>query len=930
MKQLTRSLIALLALFLLSFGLYAETSSAPLPADVRSGLLKDGIRYFIQRDVAIKNRVELRLVVHAGSVQESDGERGLAHLIEHMEFQGTEHFAPQAIVDFLERAGMKFGPEVNAFTNFCSTQYFFDLPSDKADLLATGYQILEDWARGPKIESGRLEIEKKVVQEERRQRYEGVMGRMSDFLTEEVYQGSAYEGRMPIGDMGIVAAATPAALDAFVKRYYAPANEALVIVGDVDPAAVSRDLEGRFREPFGEGATTVANDPPVPPFGDSRIGHFKDKDLPCDLLNWASVTAIGTPSVLERRRFFLFDSLSSYIVNQRFGEMGRAADTSIQQAYQQGGKLAYDSYYRSYAIVPMNGKILPALGDVAKELERISQNGFTQSEFELAKKEIGSRLDQAYASRESRQNDNRAVDISEYFLTGEKVWDDAEAYRADRSMLDATALGDLNGYVAGYMANGNYHLSVLTMDRPGASAVADEDLFAAVAQARKAKLVQQAEKVESRLVADPPAPGRIVSALDMPTIGATRYLLSNGATVIAKPTSFKKDEIVLSAWAPGGLSAVDDAEYLAALLAPNVFQSVGIGALTMNQFADYMNGKRASLRLGLDETGEEVYGNCSTGDIETMLQIAYLRLASPRRDAAMEKTVMAKIGESVANSQKLPSTLFQDEINRVAMGGHYRSQPISPERVAAASVDSAERVYRRLFSPASGFTFAIVGDFDQARLRELLGRWIASLPAGAPAATRDLGIRPLPGAQSSVVKSGTDRKAQLFVFGSKAMPFSATSYLAADAAKQILDIMLRDVLRNEKGGTYGANVSVSLQKDPWSRVEWSIFFTCDLARQEELSAACLATIDKLRSGGFDDATLAKAKEILVQYIEKGMQENQFWASRIALFTKFGRDPAEIPQLKAAYAALDRKALCDFAAAALDMSDVRRVSLNPED
>lgn len=926
MKKTVWSMV--LALGLVLAQLSAQTPK--LSPDVLTGTLPDGMTYFIQKNAKPEHRVQLSLIVHAGSVNERDDQRGLAHLLEHIEFDGTEHFGPQAIVSFLESNGMKFGADLNAQTGFTSTQYYLVLPTDKPEAFQTGLQILDDWAHGPKIDDAVLQNEKKVVLEEARLRMNNVRGRISDFAVPVLYSGSPYADRLPIGSLDVVKNATAAQLLEFHHAWYRPESMAVIVVGDLDPATVKKQLLGQFVTPLGPVGAPRA-DTPVPAAKDRSGKVYQDKEMTSGEIEWTTVSPAPSDSPEAVWRHRLLHELLYRIVNTRLSELTRATDPPFQDAGLYGRR-TFGVWEDTYAVQPFDGKTDIAVEAFARELERARVHGFASTDFELAVSELKSQIETAYAQRGAVTNDDRVSALAEYFLTGGIAEGDEAAHRVGLEQLAAITEPELERFAAKTLDLGAFRLVVLSPDKPNLAPPSVEAVIATLDKVRQTGVEAAAERVVTPLLASVPAPGRITGVQKLPALGVTVYQLANGVQVFAKKTDFAPGQITLSGQRLGGLSLVDDADYLNASQAPSVFGQTGLGRLSESQLSDFLSGKQANLNVRLTGTALYLDGSSSSADLETLLQLLHEQLGPVHRDAAAEASWLRQTRNQLANAQDLPTTHEQNEIQRLLMNANVRSLPLTTTRLDGINLDRAAQVYDGILGDPRGWAIAIVGDFDETKLPSLIESYVASLPVPnqpATAAVRDLGIRPAAGPVRSVIAEDTDDKAENTLFVIRPRPFRPNDRFAANILKEVLDIRLREVLRNENGGTYDAGSAVALSPFPYPQSVVEVSFTCAPARQEELAGKALGVLDSLARGELDDETLRKAQAIETRAVESFLTQNDFWAGILPEYTLKNYDLSQLSRLKALYGAVTKAQVAALAKELLPTDQALQVILRPK-
>lgn len=921
----------LLCLVFLGGALSLLPAQAPtvLPPEVRTGVLQNGVRYFIQKNGKPENRVELRLTVQVGSLQETESELGLAHLVEHLQFEGTERFGPQEIIHFLESNGMKFGNDLNAQTNFTDTQYFLDLPADQPEALKTGLMILEDWAHGPRITAEMLEKEKKIVAEEQRVRMENVQGRLTEFFLPVLLAGTPYADRLPIGKMPILQKVSVGDAEAFVRRWYTPEALSLQIVGDVDPASIEGLLKATFTKPFTT-TSAPAPFPAVPGYRGASFHPFQDVELGANILVWNKVLPVDPFDLALVKKVDLLNFVVSFTLSKRFTELTQAADPPFLQASVGASPLFGRAWLNQFQVVVRDGVADRSVETYMNELRRLAVHGLTATDLQLALGEYRSLVEAQYAQRDNTTNPQRGGQLAAHALTGEPVLSDEQDYRLRLATAEAVTLAELNGQLSAWLDLSTARLLHLTTGKPEALVPDEAGIQAIAARVEAATLEASQQREIKALFPSLPAAGKITKTEKVAGTPLTKWTLSNGLAVYLYPNSFTKNEVQLRATARGGLARASDADYLSAVLAPYLFGNTGLGDLSLPEVTDFLTGHQAGANVGLDDAGSALTASAVPADLEVMFQLVNKKFSAVRRDAAVEASFLQQVKESLTNQQDLPEQKYQNEIQRILGGAAPRSRPLTAERMGEVVPDRAAQLYAEAFGAASGYTFTITGDFDEATLKPLVETYLASLPAKKAAGWKDLGIRPLAGPLTSVVKAGRDNKAVVTLFLPVSLPYSTQAAFNAQVLQEILDIRLREVVRQDKEGTYGVTVSVSLTPYPYPHALTQVNFTCDRARQDELQAAVITELQALASGKIDDTVFAKAIEIRRKALETDQKTNNWWLWAVSSALNDGDDLKLLPTLGTYYGGLKKAAIVAQAKVLLDPKKALVVVLNPED
>lgn len=869
-----------------------KDTSRTLPVDpaVRTGVLPNGMRYFIRKNARPKARAELRLVVNAGSVLEDDDQRGLAHFVEHMAFNGTRRFAKSEIVDFIERSGMRFGADLNAYTSFDETVYQLQIPTDSAHLVRTAFQVLQDWAGGITFDSTEVEKERGVVIEEWRLG-RGADGRVRDKQFPVLFRGSRYAERMPIGEKATLEHFPRSALVRFYRDWYRPELMTVIAVGDFDSArieALVRSTLGQVPKRAAGRARTLF---PVPDHDSTFIALTTDPELTSSEVSVYYKQPARTIRTVGEYRRSLVEQLYSEMLNYRLDELRQKPDAPFVGAYSgQGSFVRTKEVYLLGAMVKPGG-ISRGLDAVLREAKRVEQHGVTPAELARAKANVLRAWEQMYAERDKSESVQYAERYAWHVLHGGPIPGVATEYRLVEALLPGIRLEETNALAREWITDRS---RVILASAPAA----DSATLPTVAQLRttmddawRADVAAYADTVsEAPLVPVPPAKGRIVSAVRDSTLGTTTWVLSNGVRVILKPTNFKADEVQFTAYGPGGTTNAPDSLALAADFSAEAVNVGGAGPYDAITLRKKLAGKVAGVIPWVAPTQEGMDGSASPKDLETMFQLVWLYATQPRADSSAFLAAKQGMRAMLANRDLSPETPFYDTLSVVMAQHHPRVRPLTAARVDSVRLDDAMRFYHERFADMDDFTFVIVGSFTVDSIRPLVEQWLATLPASPRKdAWRDLGIRPPTGHVERTVRKGIEPKARTLLAFTGPFEFTPVNRVTMSALAEVLTITLRERLREALGATYGVSVSGSPSRIPVPAYSFYVSFSSAPEQVEPLVQATLAEIDSLRARGARPADLQKVQETMLREREVGLRENSWWLRRIAAYDQYGED-----------------------------------------
>jgi zinc protease len=895
----------------------------PLPVDpaVKVGTLPTGLRYYVRTHKEPQKRAALRLVVDAGSVMERDDEQGFAHFVEHMAFNGTRLFKKQEIVDYIEKVGMRFGRHANASTSFDETLYMFQIPTDDAAIVEKAFVILQQLASDVTFDPAEVNSERAVVIEEWRSS-RGAGMRAAEKLLPVIFKGSRYAERQPIGKKEILERATAEALRAFYKRWYRPDTMAVIAVGDFDPAVI----EGHIKKIFGP-VTAGPDAPkrpsfPVPAHDETLVSVVKDKELPA--------TTVGVVYKLPRRplisradyRRHVVDGLYHTMVNGRLDELRRVTDAPFLFAASTTQSFVRPTdVFLQIAGVKQDG-VARGLEALTREVERIDRHGFTRTELEREKGDLLRQMERAVREKDKVNSAQYAGEMVEHFLRQEAMPGVERELALTKEFLPTITLEEMNRAAAELITEKN---RVVVVQAPEAATVPPEtELRALFDRTQKQQLEAYVDKVgEGALVDKLPPPGKKVRESRVDPLGVTEWRLDNGVRVVIKPTDFKNDEVLMMAFSPGGHSLSPDRDYQSAVHAAAIVDSSGAGRFGPTELRKALSGKVVSVSPFIEELEEGFTGQSSPDDIETLLQLVHLLATSPRRDEQSFAAYKAQLAEQVARRLADPETVFGDKWVVTMFNNHLRRRPPTAEDVEKVTLDAVLRVYRDRFKDMGDFTFVFVGQVAPDRLLPLAQKYLATLPtARRKERWRDVGARPVGGIKRFDVAMGSEPKSTVAIAFTGMARWSREEAHRLDSLTEALSIRLREVLREDLGGTYGVQLSGELGWRPVQLYSTEVNFTCAPDNVGRLTEAVYAEIRAARSPGLSADHVTKVKTAQKRAHEVALRNNGYWVGRLTEHYRHGTDPKQILDEPKLIEALDAAQL--KAAAAKYFDEKRQV------
>ncbi len=909
----------------------ATAERLPVDPQVKIGTLENGLRYYVRVNRRPEQRAELRLVVRVGSVLEDEDQLGLAHFLEHMAFNGTRNFERNELVHYLERVGMRFGPDLNAYTSFDETVYMLQIPTDSAGIVRTAVQILEDWAHGLTLDHLQVERERGVVLEEWRLG-RGAGARMMDQQLPVLLQGSQYARRLPIGTRESLESFDARALERFYRDWYRPDLMAVVAVGDFDPAVMEtliRDQFSRLRAPSNPRArprfdvplhdstlVTIATDPEATGTSVSVYHKQPERDR--------TAVASYRQSLVER----LFNAM----LNERFQEITQKPDSPFLGAYSaQGSFIGPTEAYLLGAGVKEGG-VIAGLEAALIEAARVEQHGFTPPELDRVRRDMLRGMERAFAERETSNSAGFAAEYVQHFLEGEPIPGVAHELELVQRFLPTIQVGEVNRLAREWLGTRS---RVVTVNAPYKAEVPPptrEQLLDVIDGVRNRQVAAYEESdVEGPLMETLPTPGSIVREEKFAETGVTRWTLSNGARVLVKSTDFRADQVLFSAYSAGGTSLLPDSLFAAAQFAGQVVVQGGVGRFSQVELNRALAGRAVSVTPFIGATQVGLSGSASPRELEDLFQLLHLWVTAPRVDSTAVLALTQQVRDAIANREASPESVFADSVQVITANRHHRARPLSRGLIDSIDLGHSADFYRARFSRAGNFTFAFVGNVNVDSLKPLVERYIASLPAGeGREKARDVGMRPPEGVVTRTVRMGSEPKATTQMLFHGDLEWSRERAHALRALRDLLEIRLREVVREELAGTYGVSVSADLSREPVQRYAVGINFGAAPEQVDSLSRVVLAQIDSVKRTGATADEVARIREIQRRDQERGLRENGYWISRLLWTDMHGLEPGAILDTERLRAAISPESLRETARVVLDSGRMVRITLLPQD
>ena len=869
---------------------------SPLPFDqeVRTGKLSNGFQYFIRKNVEPKDRVTMFLATKVGSILENDEELGLAHFMEHMNFNGLKHFPKNELVDYLQRAGVRFGSDLNAYTSFDQTVYQLPIPSNDPELLKNGLQVMRDWAQDALLTDEEIDKERGVVLEEMRGG-RGAQQRMRDQYLQVILNNSLYSNRLPIGTEEIITNFPYEVLRSFHQKWYRPDLQALIIVGDIDVEA----MEASVKQLFGD-MKSPENSP-------QRVEHkvaLLDKNQFIAVTDPEMTYTVGqivikhpeekVKTVRDFRKGIL-KSVYNNMLNARLSELSQSATPPfIQASVGIGGFLAgLDAYTAVFVAKPNefeNG--FKALG---LELERVQKYGFTETEFERAVAAIQKSVETAYIERDKKKSDSYVNRYLNFYLEDSPALGDEDSYRLYKQLLPTLSRQEVEKIGAEFYLDTNRDVIIMAPDNEKDHLPDEQQVNAWFAELEKAEVTAYEDKVSNLpLLSNEPDQGKVAAVHNISDIEAQELMLSNGVKVVLKPTTFKNDEILISAFSPGGTSLYEDKDYHSASEAANLVNSSGVGQLNTIELRKYLTGKNVNISPYISERNEGISGYSDKEGLNTAFELIYGYFTEPRIEDDVFQSIITRSLSMIANQESAPEFVFRKAIFESLYGGNIRRTPPSESGIRQIDKERALAIYKDRFADASDFVFTIVGSFTVEEIQPYLEKYLAALPVmNRNEQAKDLGLYEPEKGFEKVVRKGKEEKANVMLAFYGDYEYGKIENLNMNALERILSIKLIERLREEESGVYGTGARSSTSKEPRNRYSFTVSFGTGVDRYESLITSALDEINKIKKDGPLASDLEKFKVEQMRQLELSLKENKFWMGQLSSAYQREEDPTYI-------------------------------------
>ena len=868
----------------------------PIDSAVRVGKLDNGLTYYIRHNEYPKNRAEFHIAQAVGATMEEDHQNGLAHFLEHMAFNGTEHFKGKGIIEYFESIGVNFGGNINAYTSLDETVYrLSEVPTTRQGIIDSALLVMHDWACGLSLLEEEIDNERGVIREEWRTGAQAAR-RMWKALNPLKYPGSQYAKRDVIGDTAVINNFTYDALRDYYKKWYGPDNQAIIVVGDIDVDQIEQKIKALWadvpaRENRGERPlhTVADNEQPI-------VAIVRDKEAQYTRIEM-EFKKQQLPQQFRCTDMAYIQDLAHELVcdmfNNRLAELSMKPEATFVGAGSYYGELVKQKDAFTAVYIAKQGQEIAAYKDLLTQLEKLRRYGFTNAELDRVKKETLSAYEKSYNERSTVRNIAYAQEYIRHYLSSEPIPGIEWEYQMVQQILPMLGLDMLNQIAQSLVTDENLIISFQAPVDESVILPSEEDALALLAAVYYETIeAPKEEAIRENLVETAPKAGKIKKTTYNETLGVTEWTLSNGVRVMVKPTTFKQDEIRFYAYSQGGRSLVATADLPSALLATDVVELGGLGDMSATDLQKALTGKRASVSPSINAYSETMNGSSTIKDLKTLLQLNYLYFTAPRRDEESFQTLMSILESQLANRDKNPKVAWSDSIQMMASNYSDRTIILNKDLLSKVSLDKALEVYKARFANPADFTFFFVGNVDpnDAAFKELVSVWLGGLKTSKKLEkAADDKVRVIAGDTTNYfvrdmeIKTASNR----IQYTSYKMPYTLANSLNMEMIGRILSTRYLESIREREGGSYGVGCAGWMNQHPVPFAQLVMQFDTDPEKQKKLMGIIHEEVMTIVNEGPLAKDLQKEKESMLKDFEEDLEKNGYWVDVLNTYYKNG-------------------------------------------
>lgn len=901
MVHKTRTFIVALMLLFFVVSLFAQVGVKPLPLDsaICYGKLANGLTYYIRNNAQPEQRAEFYLIQGTGSLQEEENQRGLAHVLEHMAFNGTPNFPGQGIDHYLESIGLKSGENLNAYTAFEETVYMImNAPTTRMGIIDSCLLILRDISTDLLLEDAAIEKERAVIREEWRSGRDA-SARLRELQYPVLLAGSRYAERLPIGRIEVIESFQSDDLRAYYKKWYRPDLQAVVVVGDLDTTYVKTKLTELFGQISKPSRAAERIQAPVPDRNRPTVSIAKDKESPGYIVNLFykhdRMPDSLYASVLGIKKDYM-QTVTSTLLNERLDLLLYEADPPFVFAESSDGDYMGTKTKAAWSIAAIaeEGRITSTLDALVREAERVKRYGFTHAEYERVKINVLKYYENLYLERDSEESSTYANTYVSHFTMGGYMPDIETEFALVSHIAEEISLDEINQHAREILDNPNVIIAVSGPDKNDVGLYPDEaTLLDAFNNAVNADLTPyQEDDILRPLLAEQPVPGEVVRIEPDSTFNAVVLTLSNGVKVVAKQTTFKEDEILVSGTSPGGSSLFDEQDVHNGKVLMDVISLGGLGTHSAVELNRILAGKYVSCSATIDENSESVGGYASVSDLRTLFELIYLHFTAPRMDEEAFSSYVNRLKAQLKNLELNPMVALGDSLTTALYGNNPKVKRINEAEITALDYPHIIEMYNERFADASDFVFTVVGNFNMDSLVVFVEEYLASLPAiQRTEKGNEQALVPYQTGKKQIhfQKEMETPKTSVVHYYHSTADYSLKNVLAANILTQLLDLVYMEKVRKDEGGSYGVSSMARITSFPKGRTSLQIYYDTDPQKQDQINQIILSELQRMTESAPRAEDIAKIKENLLKNYQENQTSNVYWLSAIDNYYFMGFD-----------------------------------------
>lgn len=876
-----------------------QMPAIPVDPDVKIGKLDNGLTYYIRHNAWPEQRAEFYIAQRVGSIQENDDQRGLAHFLEHMCFNGTDNFKGNDIVKWCETVGVKFGQDLNAYTSIDQTVYnISNVPTSREGIIDSCLLILHDWADGLLLESDEIDKERGVIHEEWRMRTSAQM-RMLERDLPRLYPDSKYGYRMPIGTMEVIDNFKPEVLRAYYEKWYRPDNQAIIVVGDIDVNRVEQKIKNLFapiKMPANPAPVVAEN---VPDNNEAIIVVDKDKEMQYSIVELMFKTDPIPDELKENMQYLIIDYLKNAclgMLNDRLSELAQKADCPYLQ-----GSVGYGQYLLSktkdafeVSVLPKEGQTEAALKAAFIEARRAAQFGFTASEYQRYKSNFTSQLDKQYSNKDKRYNRQFVNEYVQNYLAKEPIPSLDDYYQVMKQLVPALPLEAVNQLMGQFFEDKDSNMVVLNMnqEKDGAVYPTEASLKQAIYEARAQQLEAYVDNVKNEpLITNLPKAGKITKELSGMKFESSELTLSNGVKVVLKHTDLKKDQVILSAEGFGGSSLYGEKDFANIKLFDDAIEASGLGNFSHTELEKALAGKIAGASLSMDNTRVNISGSSTPNDVETMLQLVYLYFTNINKDQESYDNMMKTQELMLKNKLLQPESVFSDSLSLTLSCHSKRFAPLTTDDLQKVNYDRILQIAKEQTSNAAAFTFTIIGNYDEATIRPLIEQYLGSLPSQKKIVKgKDVDVL----FKGEVVnnfkrKMETPKAIAVMTWLNEKMNYSLQNIVRTSMVGQILSMIYTEKIREEASAAYSVSAQAGMQRDDYRTITQVLVYCPMKPEKGDIATKIMKEEVENMAKAVDAEKLNKVKEYMLKAIDDQAKTNGYWLQQLNRMRKYSID-----------------------------------------